>query len=125
MTNFEKVKEFHNRMKLLVGRDIADDALYDKCFGPICEELYEFEEAVSSHLYDEESELAIFSELTDLLYVVYSFAATYGFDIDEAFKRIHAQNMSKLDDNGNPVYRKDGKVMKGPNYRKANLEDLV
>lgn len=64
-------------------------------------------------------------ELADLVYVTYGFAATFGWDLDEAVRRVHASNMSKLGVNGDVLYREDGKVLKGPNYEEPNLTDLV
>jgi len=64
-------------------------------------------------------------ELADLVYVCYQYAANLGWDLDEALDRVHKSNLSKLDDNGNPIYREDGKVLKGPNYQPPNLTDLV
>ena len=64
-------------------------------------------------------------ELADLVYVCYQYAANMGWDLDEALHRVHASNMSKLDENGKPIYRDDGKVLKGPNYAPPNLDDLV
>ena len=64
-------------------------------------------------------------ELADLVYVCYQYAANLGWDLDEALDRVHKSNMSKLDDNGEPIYREDGKVLKGPNYQPPNLTDLV
>jgi len=64
-------------------------------------------------------------ELADLVYVCYQYAANLSWDLDEALDRVHQSNMSKLDDNGNPIYREDGKVLKGPNYQPPNLNDLV
>ena len=64
-------------------------------------------------------------ELADLVYVCYQYAANMGWDLDEAMFRVHQSNMSKLDDEGKPIYREDGKVLKGPNYQPPNLADLV
>ena len=64
-------------------------------------------------------------ELADLVYVCYQYAANMGWDLDEAMFRVHQSNMSKLDENGKPIYREDGKVLKGPNYKPPNLADLV
>ena len=64
-------------------------------------------------------------ELADLVYVCYQYAANLGWDLDTALDRVHKSNMSKLDDNGEPIYREDGKVLKGPNYQPPNLTDLV
>ena len=64
-------------------------------------------------------------ELADLVYVTYGYAATYGWDLDKAVRRVHKSNMSKLGLDGKPLKDPSGKVMKGPNYRKPNLKDLV
>ena len=64
-------------------------------------------------------------ELADIVYVCYQYAANMGWDLDEAMYRVHESNMSKLDEEGNPILREDGKVLKGPNYKPPNLEDLV
>jgi len=63
--------------------------------------------------------------LTDLLYVVYGAGHAFGIDLDECFAEVHESNMSKLGENGRPIYREDGKVLKGPNYFPPNLEDIV
>lgn len=68
---------------------------------------------------------ALLKELCDLQYVLSGFAVTFGLPFDEAFQRVHESNMSKLGPDGKPVYREDGKVMKGPNYKKPDLTDLV
>ena len=63
-------------------------------------------------------------ELCDLIYVCYDFAIALELPVNEAFRRVHQSNMSKLGEDGKPVYRKDGKVLKGPNYQKPDLSDL-
>lgn len=68
---------------------------------------------------------ALLKELCDLQYVLSGFAVTFGLPFDEAFRKVHESNMSKLGDDGKPVYREDGKVLKGPNYKKPDLSDLV
>jgi predicted HAD superfamily Cof-like phosphohydrolase len=64
-------------------------------------------------------------ELADLVYVCYQYAENLSWDLDEALNRVHRSNMSKLGEDGEPVYREDGKVLKGPNYEPPNLSDLV
>ena len=64
-------------------------------------------------------------ELADLIYVCYQYAENMGWLLDEALDRVHLSNMSKLDEEGKPVYREDGKVLKGPNYKPPTLTDLV
>ena len=63
--------------------------------------------------------------LTDILYVVYGAGHAFGIDLDDCFREVHESNMSKLGADGKPVYRDDGKVLKGPNYRKPYLGDLL
>tara|TARA_R100001377_G_scaffold14147_1_gene7221 strand:+ start:6517 stop:6879 length:363 start_codon:yes stop_codon:yes gene_type:complete len=67
----------------------------------------------------------LLKELADLAYVTYGFASTFGWDLNEAIKRVHTSNMSKLDNEGKPFKRPDGKVLKGPNYQQPDLSDLV
>ena len=63
-------------------------------------------------------------ELADLVYVCYQYAENMGWELDEAMDRVHQSNMSKLDEYGKPIYREDGKVIKGPNYKPPDLSDL-
>tara|TARA_B100000424_G_scaffold19650_1_gene14129 strand:+ start:943 stop:1338 length:396 start_codon:yes stop_codon:yes gene_type:complete len=63
--------------------------------------------------------------LTDLLVVIYGAGHAYGIDLDECFKEVHRSNMSKLGEDGKPIYREDGKVLKGPNYSEPNLEAVL
>ena len=92
----------------------------------IVEEFKEFLEAEgmlfrnSSPLYEE-----ALKELSDLVYVCYQYAANMGWDLDEALRRVHQSNMSKLDEDGKPTYREDGKVLKSANYQPPTLSDLV
>jgi predicted HAD superfamily Cof-like phosphohydrolase len=67
----------------------------------------------------------ITKELCDILVVTYGFLVALGVDADKAFAEVHASNMSKLGEDGKPIYREDGKVLKGPNYRKADPVKLV
>ena len=92
----------------------------------ITEEFKEFLEA-EAQLYLTSSKVKedCLKELADLVYVCYQYAVNMGWDLDEAMYRVHESNMSKLDEEGNPIYRDDGKVLKGPNYKPPNLEDLV
>ena len=63
-------------------------------------------------------------ELADLVYVCSQYAENMGWFLDEAIHRVHQSNLSKLGEDGKPIYREDGKVLKGPNYAPPNLEDL-
>ena len=86
----------------------------------IDEEFSEFHEAY--HFGDNSEEL---KELSDLVYVCYQYAASQEWDLDEAMRRVHESNMSKLGADGKPIYRGDGKVLKGPNYKEPTLGDLI
>ena len=67
----------------------------------------------------------LLKELADLVYVTYGYAAAHGWDLEEAVRRVHASNMSKLDNDGGPVLNDEGKVMKGVNYQEPDMADLV
>jgi len=92
----------------------------------IVEEFKEFLEA-EGLLFRENPDFkeSCLKELADLVYVCYQYAANMNWNLDEAMHRVHESNMSKLDESGNPIYREDGKVLKGPNYQPPNLEDLI
>ena len=68
---------------------------------------------------------AMLKEMADIIYVVFGYCATYGWDLDEAVRRVHASNMSKMGPDRSPIKREDGKVLKGLNYKKPDLSDLV
>lgn len=72
-----------------------------------------------------ETQVAILKELADLVFVCYQAAENMGWDLDETMQRVFASNMSKLDDFGKPIRGENGKIMKGPNYQKPCLLDLV
>jgi|TARA_R110000823_G_scaffold203546_1_gene334597 NTP pyrophosphatase (non-canonical NTP hydrolase) len=86
----------------------------------IKEEMEEVFEAIK-----EKDEAHVLKELVDVVVVCVGMADTYGWDFDNAFKRVHESNMSKLDDEGKPIYREDGKVIKSKNYKEPYLDDLV
>ena len=67
----------------------------------------------------------LLKELADLVYVTFGYAAAHGWDLEEAVRRVHASNMSELDDDGKPVLNAEGKVMKGVNYYEPDMSDLV
>ena len=92
------------------------------------EEAAEFLEAADELFADPENNKRreeLLKELCDLVFVCYQFAATYDLDVDEALRRVFESNMSKLDDDGKPIYREDGKVLKGPNYKEPDLSTCV
>jgi NTP pyrophosphatase (non-canonical NTP hydrolase) len=79
----------------------------------------------ANEVYSSDGAENLVKELADLVYVSFGYAATFGWDLDEALRRVHASNMSKLGDDGKPIYREDGKVLKGDNYQPPSLKDLV
>jgi predicted HAD superfamily Cof-like phosphohydrolase len=72
-----------------------------------------------------ENKTNLLKELADLAYVIYGTAEALSWDLDEAIRRVHESNMSKLGTDGKPIYRSDGKVLKGPSYQEPYLGDLV
>ena len=86
----------------------------------IDEEWSEFHEA-----YHHEEAVNQLKELADLVYVCFQYAANEGWDLPETLERVHRSNMSKLGEDGKPIYRGDGKVLKGPNYKEPFLGDLI
>ena len=102
--------------------------LWDMQVGLIAEEAKEFAQAADDLFEDPESlknRTELLKELCDLVFVCFQFAAAYNLDLETAMHRVFESNMSKLDDQGNPIYREDGKVLKGPNYQPPDLTSLV
>ena len=121
----------------IFGQEILDNIsqtgfikkrLWDMQVGLIQEESAEFFEAAEELFSDPEDpdlRVALVKELSDLVFVCYQFAAAYSIDLDEAMFRVFESNMSKLDDEGKPIYRADGKVLKGPRYKAPDLSACV
>ena len=86
----------------------------------IKEELNELEEAINNN-----NLVEVADALTDILYVTYGAGCAYGIDLDKCFKEVQRANMSKLGNDGKPIYNEKGKVMKGPNYLEPNLKKFV
>ena len=121
----------------IFGQEILDNIssqgfikkkLWDMQRELIREEYREFIDATEI-VYDDpendEKRVELVKELSDLVFVCYQFAAAFSIDLDEAMFRVFESNMSKLDEQGKPIYRDDGKVLKGPNYRKPDLSICV
>ena len=91
----------------------------------VIEEFKEFLEA-EDHLYRDNPTVTAeaLKELADLVYVCYQYAENMGWFLDEALNRVHESNLSKLDKDGKPIYRDDGKGLKGPDYKPPDLSDL-
>ena len=122
MTNFEKVKKFMQTF----GQEIKEKAGFpnDKItslrYDLINEELEELKEAI-----DKKDIKEVADALTDILYVTYGAGHAFGINLDKCFQEVQNSNMSKLDENGKPIYNESGKVMKGPNYFKPDLSKFI
>ncbi len=102
--------------------------LWDMQLRLIAEEGQEFMNAADECYADPENtnrREELVKELSDLVFVCYQFAATYGIDLDKAMQLVYESNLSKLDEQGKPIYREDGKVLKGPSYLPPNLGDCL
>jgi predicted HAD superfamily Cof-like phosphohydrolase len=102
--------------------------LWDMQLRLIAEEGQEFMIAADECFADPENtdrREELVKELSDLVFVCYQFAATYGIDLDKAMQLVYESNLSKLDEQGKPIYREDGKVLKGPSYLPPNLADCL
>ena len=122
MTNFEKVKLF---MKTY-GQEVKDKAGFSDAktnklrIELIKEELEELTKAMQ-----DENLLEVADALTDILYVTYGAGHAFGIDLDKCFDEVQNSNMSKLGEDGKPLYNEAGKVMKGPNYFKPDLSKYL
>ena len=121
-TNFENVKLFMNTFDQEVKRSpkLPSEEVVDLRLDLIEEELQE----LTTASYNEDM-VEIADALTDILYVTYGMGAALGIDLDKCFEEVQRSNMSKLGADGKPIYREDGKVMKGPNYSPPNLQRMV
>ena len=102
--------------------------LWDMQVDLIEEEAAEFLEAADECFADPENldrRMDLLKELSDLVFVCYQFAAAFGLDLDKAMNLVFESNMSKLDEQGKPIFRPDGKVLKGPNYLPPDLLSCV
>ena len=122
MSNFESVKKFMETF----GQEIKEKAEFpnDKItalrFDLIKEELDELKDAIENKDIKE-----VADALTDILYVTYGAGHAFGINLDRCFEEVQKSNMSKLGENGKPIYNEKGKVMKGPRYFKPNLSKFV
>jgi len=122
MSNFSKVGIF---MKTF-GQEVKDKPAFstDKInklrIDLIKEELEELTDAIKKN-----DLLEVADALTDILYVTYGAGHAFGIDLDKCFEEVQNSNMSKLDENGRPIYNNAGKVMKGPNYFKPDLSKFI
>ena len=122
MSNFQSVKKF---MKTF-GQEIKDKTEFPNKkivqlrYDLIKEELEELNQAIKDNDIKE-----VADALTDILYVTYGAGHAFGIDLDKCFEEVQKSNMSKLGLDGKPIYNDDGKVMKGPNYFKPDLNKFI
>ena len=122
MTNFDKVgtfmKTFGQEVKLKPS--FSTDKINRLRLDLIKEELTELTEAMNN-----KDLIEVADALTDILYVTYGAGHAFGINLDKCFDEVQNSNMSKLDENGKPIFNEHGKVMKGPNYFKPDLSQFV
>ena len=122
MSNFSKVEIFMKTFGQEVKNkpSFSTDKINKLRVDLIKEELTELIEAMNN-----KDLLEVADALTDILYVTYGAGHAFGINLDKCFEEVQNSNMSKLDENGKPIYNDTGKVMKGPNYFKPNLSKFV
>ena len=122
MSNFSKVGIFMKTFGQEVKNkpSFSTDKINKLRLDLIKEELSELTDAMKN-----KDLLEVADALTDILYVTYGAGHAFGIDLDKCFDEVQNSNMSKLDENGKPIYNKNGKVMKGPNYFKPDLSKFV
>jgi len=122
MSNFEDVKTFMKTFGQMVRTkpQFPEEKTMQLRYDLIKEELNELEQAMKTKDLKE-----VADALTDILYVTYGAGYAYGINLDKCFKEVQRANMSKLGNDGKPIYNENGKVMKGPNYTPPNLKQFV
>ena len=122
MTNFEKVKEFMTTFGQEVKNkaEFPNEKIVELRKKLIDEEFNELKDAIN-----ENDLIEVADALTDILVVTYGAGVAFGIDLNKCFKEVHRSNMSKLSEDGKPIYNEFGKVMKGPNYFKPNLKQYL
>ena len=122
MSNFEHVKKFMKTFGQEVKQkaEFPSDKITSLRYDLIREELDELKDAINKKDIKE-----VADALTDILYVTYGAGHAFGINLDKCFEEVQNSNMSKLDDNGKPIYNEHGKVMKGPNYFKPDLKKFI
>ena len=121
-TMTDQVMEFHRVYNAHINKkpELRDKKTARLRIGLLDEELNEYKEAIYT---DDLVEIA--DALADIMYVALGAAISYGIPIDEVFEEVHRSNMSKLDANGKPITREDGKVIKGPHYDPPNIAPIL
>ena len=122
MTNFEKVKIFMQTFgqEVKSKSSLSSDKINSLRLSLIQEELDELNKAIQ-----DKDIVEVADALTDILYVTYGAGHAFGINLDQCFNEVQNSNMSKLGDDGKPIYNENGKVMKGPNYFKPDLSKYI
>ena len=122
MSNFEDVRLFMKtyRQEVKTKPMIPKESVVQLRYKLISEELNELQIAL-----ERKDLLEVADALTDILYVTYGAGHAFGIDLDKCFAEVQQSNMSKLGDDGQPIFNEHGKVMKGPNYTKPNLKQFI
>ena len=122
MTNFKKVKIFMETFgqEVKSKSSLSSDKINSLRLSLIQEELDELNKALQ-----DKDIVEVADALTDILYVTYGAGHAFGIDLDQCFNEVQNSNMSKLGDDGKPIYNENGKVMKGPNYFKPDLSKFI
>ena len=122
MSNFEKVKTFMTTygQEVKESASFPDENITKLRLKLIKEELEELEQALN-----DKKLIEVADALTDILYVTYGAGHSFGINLDVCFEEVQRSNMSKLDEDGKPIYNEYGKVMKGSNFSKPNLKQFI
>lgn len=122
MTNFKDVGTFMETFgqEVKTKPEFPDAETVQLRIELIGEELNEFWDACN-----EKDIVGVADALADILYVTYGAGHAFGIDLDKCFKEVQRSNMSKLGEDGKPIYREDGKVLKGPNYSEPDLKSIL
>ena len=122
MTNFNNVKKFMQTFgqEVQFKASFPDKKIQNLRIKLIEEEVSELKDAIKNN-----DIVEVADALTDILYVTYGAGHAFGINLDQCFKEVQESNMSKLDENGKPIYNENGKVLKGPYYREPDLKKIV
>ena len=122
MTNFISVKKFMQTFgqEVKTKSEFPSEKVVKLRYDLIKEELDEFAQAIKN-----KDIVEVADSLTDILYVTYGAGIAFGIDLDKCFDEVQRSNMSKLGEDGKPIYNENGKVMKGPKYFEPNLKKFV
>ena len=122
MTNFISVKKFMQTFgqEVKTKSEFPSEKVVKLRYDLIKEELDEFAQAIKN-----KDIVEVADSLTDILYVTYGAGIAFGIDLDKCFDEVQRSNMSKLGEDGKPIYNENGKVMKGPKYFEPNLKKFI